>query len=122
MTAKDMGDLTVERTFQVNVDGAPTDGEFSATDQTISGEETLPTEYFFSDPEMNTLMYELVDFEENPYITAEVAQSSGVLSLGVVAKTPGGPVAVTVRATEPSDGANGVGQSHDITIMVTHGS
>ena len=43
VTAKDMGDLTVERTFQVNVDGAPTDGEFSATDETISAEKAIPT-------------------------------------------------------------------------------
>jgi hypothetical protein len=116
LTAMDKGTLSVERTFKVNVDGPPTAGKYPLPAQTITESGMIELRHYFSDPEKQTITYE-VEVEENPHITAD--ESGGVLMLGLAMNgIPGGPIAVKITGTEPSDGTTGVGQSHEITVMV----
>jgi hypothetical protein len=118
VTAMDLGELSVERTFKVNVDGPPTDGKFPLPAQTITEETMIALAPYISDPEGRNLAYTVEFDETNPYITAE--EKDGILTLGVAVNgISGGPVAVKITATEPADGESGVGQTHEITVMVS---
>ena len=117
VTVMDKGLLSVETTFKVTVDGPITAGKFSLPAQTIDAEKMIALSHYFSDPEMQTIEYE-VEVDENPHITAE--ENGGVLTLDLAANgIPGGPIAVKITGTEPTNGTAGVGQSHEITVMVT---
>ena len=123
VTAEDKGGLTVEKTFKVNVDAAPEAGDFTLPAQTITAPKMIDLKPFFSDPEDpdGSELTFAAEVDTNPHITATTSGDN--LDLGLAANgIEGGPVAVKITATEPGNGDDGVGQSHEITVMVTRGS
>ena len=122
VVAEDGNGMTLEQTFKINVDAQPEAGDFTLADQdvpaTVSLYQTSPrVDYYASDPEGSDLTYTVVDFKANPHSTATLATDT--LTLAAVTGGTAGTVPVTLRATEPADGADGVGQWYDFSFNAT---
>jgi hypothetical protein len=128
VVAEDGNGMMKDQLFMLNVDAQPEAGDFLLADQEVTGvgTETITlhggsprADFYASDPEEKDLTYSLVDFKANPHATAEVAGGGAAIEVVTTAGSTAGVVPITVRATEPTDGADGVGQWYDFSFNVT---
>ena len=128
VVAEDGNGMMKDQLFMLNVDAQPEAGDFLLADQEVTGvgTETITlhggsprADFYASDPEEKDLTYSLVDFKANPHATAEVAGGGAAIEVVTTTGSTAGVVPITVRATEPTDGADGVGQWYDFSFNVT---
>ena len=129
VVAEDGNGMMKDQLFMLNVDAQPEAGDFLLADQEVTGvgTETITlhdggsprADFYASDPEEKDLTYSLVDFKANPHATATVAGGGAAIEVVTTAGSTAGVVPITVRATEPRDGADGVGQWYDFSFNVT---
>ena len=126
VVAEDGNGMMKDQLFMLNVDAQPEAGNFPLADQevAIGGTKTIGlyasprVDYYASDPEEKDLSYSFPDFKANPHLSTP-SESGGTLTLMAPAAATTGTVSVTVRATEPTDGSDGVGQWYDFSFNVT---
>jgi hypothetical protein len=132
VVAEDGNSMMKDQLFMLNVDAQPEAGDFLLADQeatipiTGTGTETINlygvnprADFYASDPEKKDLMYSLVDFKANPHATAGFNGAGSAIEVTTMTGSTAGVVPITVRATEPTDGAAGVGQWYDFSFNVT---